>query len=49
MADYEKKDAEKYRSLLDAPRPDETKIDQLIRWLEERKAYRKTPAGSPAP
>ena len=36
----------KFSSLLDAPQPDETKMDQLIRWLEERKAYRKKPAGS---
>ncbi|MEZ5449814.1 MAG: WD40 repeat domain-containing protein [Thiolinea sp.] len=38
---------EKFRPLLDAPRPDETKMDQLVRWLEARKAYRKTSAGQP--
>lgn len=32
---------EKYRPLLDAPRPNETKMDQLIRWLEERCAYKR--------
>lgn len=30
---------EKFHSLLDAPDPKETKMDQLIRWLEERKAF----------
>ena len=37
----------KYRPLLDMPSLGETKLDQLVRWLEERKAYRKTPAGMP--
>ncbi|MEZ5537483.1 MAG: CHAT domain-containing protein [Thiolinea sp.] len=38
----------KFIPLLEAPRPDETKMDQLVRWLEDRKAYRKRPVGEPA-
>ena len=38
----------KFIPLLEAPRPDETKMDQLVRWLEERNAYHKTPVGEPA-
>ena len=37
----------KFRPLLDMPKPGETKLQQLVRWLEEQKAYRKTPAGVP--
>ena len=37
----------KYQELLDMPKPGETKLQQLVRWLEDQKAYRKTPAGVP--
>ena len=33
--------------LLAPPSSNETKIGQLVRWLEDQKAYRKTPAGVP--
>lgn len=39
---------QKYHPLLDMPNPEETKLDQLVHWLEERKAYRKTSDRIPA-
>lgn len=35
------KDTKKYASLLQAPRPNEAKMDQLVRFLEDQKAYKK--------
>lgn len=40
-------ETKKYDSLLSMPNSGENKLDQLVSWLERRKAYRNTPAGMP--
>lgn len=37
----------KYYSLLEPPRPNETKMDQLVRWLKDQMAYHENTLGVP--